>query len=471
MVTEYSQEFLHSITTGGLPPHELRLRKGALVMLLRNYAPHKGLCNGTRVVVDRIRRHLLIVRIVTGPYRGNIEPIPRICCDSSGEHELPFILRRHQFPVKPAWCMTINKSQGQTVSQRLGIYLPTPVFAHGQLYVAFSRATKAESVRVYVEDHDSKRRVCEDGSAMTVYTTNIVDRALLMASSAPQPEDSDHLDSIPPHQKQQTAQLDADYDLAYDGWGAEDVNNTETYLDLDAGGIEDARMSVTEMKAQDMAATLHYARNPYGYDEWCQGDAQQCNDVIPYVPPQLYLDQLDVDDTADPTQEVNAEPTHIDSNYAWGCRYFERQVDARCGRHAINNVLGGPQFTNEDLHTACQQVLAITGEDAVEHEKEGGWYSHSVISVALDALVPPTCRLLASPLSNESYQQVFLNQDILGALVNEDQHHWSAILRHADCLWHVDSRSRPELLTEQGFRLLVQRFPATMAVVSNEYME
>ena len=135
MLSDYSPEFLHSVLTGGLPPHELKLRPGALVLSLRKYAPQKGLCNGTRLVVERIHRHLLVVRIITGPFKGRIEAIPRICCDSAGDHELPFILRRHQFPVKHGWCITINKSQGQNVRQRLGIYLPTPVFAHGQLYV------------------------------------------------------------------------------------------------------------------------------------------------------------------------------------------------------------------------------------------------------------------------------------------------------------------------------------------------
>eukprot|EP00973_Karenia_brevis_P011577 1567278-Karenia_brevis.AAC.1 len=73
------------------------------MMILRNYAPQKGLCNGTRVVIRGTWRHLLQVQIVTGPSRGNVELLPRIVCDSTGDDDLPFVLRRLQFPVRPAW--------------------------------------------------------------------------------------------------------------------------------------------------------------------------------------------------------------------------------------------------------------------------------------------------------------------------------------------------------------------------------
>jgi ATP-dependent exoDNAse (exonuclease V) alpha subunit len=43
---------------------------------------------------------------------------------------MPFTLRRHQFPVRLAFAMTINKAQGQTLKM-VGIFLPKPVFTHG----------------------------------------------------------------------------------------------------------------------------------------------------------------------------------------------------------------------------------------------------------------------------------------------------------------------------------------------------
>jgi ATP-dependent exoDNAse (exonuclease V) alpha subunit len=43
--------------------------------------------------------------------------------------------------------MTVNKAQGQTVPN-VGVYLPEPVFSHGQLYVALSRATARSNIMI-----------------------------------------------------------------------------------------------------------------------------------------------------------------------------------------------------------------------------------------------------------------------------------------------------------------------------------
>ena len=47
--------------------------------------------------------------------------------------------------------MTINKAQGQTV-QHVGLDLHTPVFSHGQLYVALSRCTHPQCLKALFSD-------------------------------------------------------------------------------------------------------------------------------------------------------------------------------------------------------------------------------------------------------------------------------------------------------------------------------
>eukprot|EP00973_Karenia_brevis_P035255 4862918-Karenia_brevis.AAC.1 len=55
--------------------------------------------------------------------------------------------------------MTINKSQGQSIKERLGVYLPRPVFAHGQAYVGYSRGSGFATVRTVVAQEDGMQGV------------------------------------------------------------------------------------------------------------------------------------------------------------------------------------------------------------------------------------------------------------------------------------------------------------------------
>jgi ATP-dependent exoDNAse (exonuclease V) alpha subunit len=62
-------------------------------------------------------------------------------------------LERRQFPVRLAFAMTVNKSQGQSV-ENVGIDLRIPVFSHGQLYVALSRCTSASRIKVLFSEKE-----------------------------------------------------------------------------------------------------------------------------------------------------------------------------------------------------------------------------------------------------------------------------------------------------------------------------
>jgi len=146
----YPIEFLNTLTPSGTPPHKLVLKIGAPIILLRNINPTEGLCNGTRLIIRRFQQHVIDAEILTGSHLGKRVFIPRIRITPSNI-DLPFQLVRRQFPIRLAFAMTINKAQGQTIPY-MGLYLPYPVFAHGQLYVALSRVQSKNNIKILVKN-------------------------------------------------------------------------------------------------------------------------------------------------------------------------------------------------------------------------------------------------------------------------------------------------------------------------------
>ncbi|PIA45563.1 hypothetical protein AQUCO_01600041v1 [Aquilegia coerulea] len=149
---QIASENLNSLDPPSLPPFNLQLKIGCPIMLLRNLQPRDGLCNGTRLMVVNCGTRVIEAKILNGSHAGDLVFIPRISLIPTVT-ETPFPMARRQFPVRLAFAMTINKSQGQSV-RYVGIDLRNPVFSHGQLYVAFSRCTSSDRISVLLPNDD-----------------------------------------------------------------------------------------------------------------------------------------------------------------------------------------------------------------------------------------------------------------------------------------------------------------------------
>ena len=168
----YPTSFLNSQSPSGMPHHNIFLKEGAIAMLLRNINNASGLTNGVRVVIRRMHDLFLDVEILTGATQGKRVFIPRMTLTPS-DTDLPFQLRRVQFPIRLAYAMTVNKSQGQSFD-KVGIYLNRACFGHGQLYVGFSRAHSQHDISVEIVETQEQGK--HNGR---FYTKNVVLRRVL----------------------------------------------------------------------------------------------------------------------------------------------------------------------------------------------------------------------------------------------------------------------------------------------------
>jgi len=142
-------EYIHNRTPSGWPPYELKLKRGMICVINRNYDPRAGLYNDTRVQITQILRNLLKVKIIAGNTAGQEVFLGRMKFEYGRKRTEPGIpFSRNQYPLEPGFAMTINKAQGQTLEKVAVDLTASQCFSHGQFYTAASRVPRYAALRV-----------------------------------------------------------------------------------------------------------------------------------------------------------------------------------------------------------------------------------------------------------------------------------------------------------------------------------
>jgi ATP-dependent DNA helicase PIF1 len=131
-------------------PMELVLKRGARVIFTQN-DPADRWVNGSLGTVKSLDDELIVVALDAG---GEVDveratwPQARWTWNAKENRmEVKEEFKYVQFPLAPAWALTIHKAQGMTLDS-VEIDLGRGAFAPGQTYVALSRARSMETLRL-----------------------------------------------------------------------------------------------------------------------------------------------------------------------------------------------------------------------------------------------------------------------------------------------------------------------------------
>ena len=138
----------------------LQLKKGALIMMVANDRNHRWV-NGTLGIVHSLTENSIYVAVNKRVYEIKQENFTeQEITYSNGKIVYEDVFTVAQYPIVPAYAITIHKSQGQTYKNI--ICDVDRCFANGQAYVALSRCSSMEGLHLKKSISSTSIRVDRD---------------------------------------------------------------------------------------------------------------------------------------------------------------------------------------------------------------------------------------------------------------------------------------------------------------------
>jgi hypothetical protein len=158
---------------GSAPPHQLRLKLHDICILMRAVSKADKLATNTRVRITGISENVVRVSTLDPDVASRrTASLPRFVFKIKLPYGKSYHITRRQFPLRLAYSLSMNRSQGQTLD-RVVVDLTKHCFMHGHLNVAMSRIRDANNIAVYIiaeGDYDDANKM--------VVTTNVIIEAL-----------------------------------------------------------------------------------------------------------------------------------------------------------------------------------------------------------------------------------------------------------------------------------------------------
>lgn len=148
--TRYSNEPAKIWAQSCKIPTEIDLCEGAQVVVTWNIKLDEGLCNGTRGVITKVDTNGVTIKLISG--QEMLIEFVKVENEDNSQVWIEFL------PLRLAYALTVNKSQGMTLDCAVVAFdfgTCNSEFVYGRAYTALSRVRNLKSIRVLNVDIDS----------------------------------------------------------------------------------------------------------------------------------------------------------------------------------------------------------------------------------------------------------------------------------------------------------------------------